>query len=166
MKTTTKKFVKMTAAQNADFNFGKTEAWQESPRNPDGSEKYLAGFDFAGGIVSRLRTVEVVFPSLDCPEAEAEGREAGMLDDRQGSRYEMGTQEAKDWKRGFNSVFKARIQAKQLLDNAITKDARTERIVRWRAQEIEVTGAAMTRLPFGMTDQDEANIITKLALTQ
>jgi len=153
-KSTTKAFAKMTKAENEDFNLGKSHAWAEDGKLDTASPKYLAGYEFAAGIVNRLRTVNVLF--AEGPEAELEGREAGMLEDRAGCTYAAGTQEHKDWRRGFNTVLKARIQHKQVLDNALEKDARRDRIILWRIEEEDVMGAADTRRPFGMSEEEEA----------
>jgi hypothetical protein len=163
-KTNSKPFAKMTEEENADFNLGKDHAWEESPKIPNGSEKYIAGYAYAAGIVNRIRTVLILFAE-GCTEAELEGREAGMLEDRGGCTYQADSQEYRDWFRGFNVIFKARIQHKQVLDNALEKDDRRDRILRWRMEERKVLGATSTRLPYAwhMTEEQEAKHCERLS---
>jgi hypothetical protein len=154
-KTNNKPFPPMSKTENDDFNLGKQHAWEESPKIDNGSPKYHAGYNHAAKIVNRLRVVYIAF--AEGTDAEIEGREAGMLEDRGGCTYQAGTQEYREWVKGFNAITKARTQHKQMLDGGLSKEARLNRKVAWRMEEEKVLGlASCTMRPFDMSEEEEA----------
>jgi hypothetical protein len=160
--TNNTKFAKMTKTENDDFNLGKGHAWEESPKIDNGSPKYNAGYAHAAKILNRLRVVHIAF--VEGTDAEIEGREAGMLEDRGGCTYQTGSQEYRDWIKGFNAITKARTQHKQMLDGGLSEDARLDRKIEWRMEEEKVLGLASCTLPpFGMSEKEEAAHRERLA---
>jgi len=139
------KFKKMTKSQSADFNLGKSHAWNGQAALPDGSDHYTRGFQFGARTAKRLATVELYGIQTRIGEPEFKGREASLLGLGSNScPYDHGTDEHAEWTRGFNAMYAAKIRHELYVDGNIQGSQRVDLVNQFRSEEMNVLGSTIT----------------------